>query len=359
MPGTFKPYYVNPNLTPFDKLPAGRQMTCFVCGNNETHTNTPNSAITLNGNNVFAIASALQSSAPSVVPIIAIGDSDVGTAPGSARPAQVGNADGIVGLFNSAASRSLLMVQKNADLYKTQFDAFTQLNRASNRSTTKQSYVTASNAAAFLGKNLSAQLSIQPTDLTRYGINGGVPNNVEQIARALIVAIKAFKMGLTNAVVIPAMRDDPHGAFADGSINTRPQQLKKVLDAFMADADATSDDPTGQKIGDNLTLTISGDTPKDATQPGGWPDGTPNNSNVMYVYSSGHLKSGWFGDITAAGQARGFSPQGADAVYNSANTAKLAGAAVAYAIAKRDERAISAFANGIKISGVFGNEKAV
>ena len=38
-------------------------------------------------------------------------------------------------------------------------------------------------------------------------------------------------------------------------------------------------------------------------------------------------------------------------------TAKFALASVAYAIAKGDERAISPFANGVAISGIFGNPK--
>ena len=38
---------------------------------------------------------------------------------------------------------------------------------------------------------------------------------VAQIARSFIVAVKAFKMGLTNSIVMPAMNDDPHGAFND------------------------------------------------------------------------------------------------------------------------------------------------
>ncbi|MCV4770333.1 hypothetical protein OFC10_30265, partial [Escherichia coli] len=92
--------------------------------------------------------------APSVIPMIAIGGVDAGTAPGAARPAAVGNADGVVGLFNSAASRAggLLSKAQDAQLYKAQYDAFAQLNRVN--STTKTSYQTASSAAAFLGTNL-------------------------------------------------------------------------------------------------------------------------------------------------------------------------------------------------------------
>ena len=53
----------------------------------------------------------------------------------------------------------------------------------------------------------------------------------------------------------------------------------------------------------------------------------------------------------------GFDATGATATYNGANTARFALASIAYAIAKRDERAISPFANGITISGVFGRLK--
>src|SRR5579859_624474 len=123
--GTDRPLTIGPD-TPFASLPAGRQMTVFLCGNNETHTRQPQSVVGLNGNNIFSVASALQAVSPSVIPIIAIGDVDVGTAPGAARPAQVGSGDGIVGLFNSAASRAggLLSKTNDANLYTAHYQAF-------------------------------------------------------------------------------------------------------------------------------------------------------------------------------------------------------------------------------------------
>jgi hypothetical protein len=355
--GTDKTYTTGP-ATPFAMLPAQNQMTCFLCGANETHTRQPTSSTSLNGNNIFSVASALQSASPSVIPLITIGDVDVGTAPGAARPANVGSGDGIVGLFNSAASRAggLLSQASDAALYKAHFDAFTQLNRAANRSTTKIAYTTASGAANFLGTNLSAKLQITAADLTRYGINGNTPNNVTAIGKALIVTIKAFKMGLTNSVVLPAMDDDPHGAFDGGSINTVPLQIKSVMDGFMADLQATTDDNTMVTLSDDTIITIHGDTFKSPTTRGGWPDGTPNNTNVIYCYSAGNLKSGWFGDITP-NAVTGFDASGNAATYNGTNEAKYATAAIAYAIAKRDERSISTFANGLAISGIFGRPK--
>lgn len=358
VPGTAKPLAIGPD-TPWASLPAARQVTAFTCGANETHTANPTSVTGLNGANIFSIASALQAGVPSVIPLVTIGVANAGTAPGAARPANVGNAGGIVNLFNSAASRAggLLAQQTDAELYKAHYDAFIQLNRAANRSTTKGAYATGQGAARFLGTNLAAQLEIKPEDLARYGVGAGTRQNVADIARAFIVTVKAFKMGLTNAVVLPAMRDDPHGAFTGGDVNTVPASMKMVFDGFMTDLTNTTDDVTLKALADDTVVTICGDTTKNPLQRNGWPDGTPGNTNTVYVYSAGHLKSGWFGQVKANGQAEGFDPQGNATNYNGGQTARYALASVAYAIAKRDERAISAFANGMTISNFFGNPK--
>ncbi|HLL25795.1 MAG TPA: hypothetical protein VK427_26840 [Kofleriaceae bacterium] len=356
--GTYRPLVVGPD-TPWARLPAQRQVTCFVAGNNETHTANAVSTTNLNGSNIHSVASALQANSPSVIPIVAVGGVAVGTAPGGFQPAGVGNADGIVGLFNSAASRAggLLSRAADASLYKAHYDAFSQLNRAANRSTTKQSYQTASSAAQFLGTNLAAKLAITPEDLTRYGVNAGTPNNVSSIARTFIVAVKAFKMGLTNSIVLNAFNDDPHGAFDGGAVNTRPAMHKTIFDAFMTDLTNTTDDNTLKALADDTVISVAGDTPKNCLERGGWPDGTPGNSNLVFVYSAGHLKSGWFGGINRMGQVQGVTAGGETTTYNGAMMARYATSAIAYAIAKRDERLIAPFSNGTTVSGVFGNPK--
>jgi len=356
--GTFKPLVIGPD-TPWANLPASRQVTIFQAGNNETHTGDAVSTTNLNGSNIHAVASALQANSPSVIPIVAVGGVTVGTAPGGFQPAAVGNADGIVGLFNSAASRAggLLSRAADASLYKAHYDAFSQLNRAANRSTTKTSYQTASSAAQFLGTNLASKLQIVQADLDRYGVNAGTPANVSAVARSFIVAVKAFKMGLTNAVVLRAYNDDPHGAFDGGQVNTRAPMHKQIFDAFMADLTNTTDDNTLKSLADDTVITVAGDTTKNPLQRGGWPDGTPQNSNLVYIYSAGHLKSGWFGGTMRNGTVNGVTAAGDPTAYNGANMAKFATASIAYAIAKRDERLISTFANGTTISNVFGNPK--
>jgi hypothetical protein len=300
----------------------------------------------------MSVAAALQVAAPSVVPFVAINGLDVGTAQGAPAPAAVGSADGIVGLFNSAASRAggLLTMTKDANLYTAHYQAFAQLNRAANRSTTKDAYVTASNAAQFLGLNLSAKLAITPDDLARYQINGGVPNNVAAIGRAMIVTVKAFKMGLMNAVVFPAFEDDPHGF---DFTPTRPLQHKAVFDAFMKDLTDNVDDNTLKSLADDTVIAISGDTTKNELQRSGWPDGGANNSSTVYVYGAGHLNTGWFGGVDRTGKATGFTNTGAPAAYNGGQTSQLAAASIAYAIAKRDVRALTTFANGLTAPGIW------
>jgi hypothetical protein len=360
--GTKKPLVRGPD-TPWQNLPPQRQMTAFMAGANETHTGDPTSPVNLGGNKITAVIGALQASSPSVVPTIVIGNLGYGTAPGAPQPTGVAQATGMVDLFNSAASRAggLLSQTKDANLYKAHYDAFAQLNRAANRSTTKSSYVTASSAAQFLGTNLSSKLSIVPEDLTRYGINGNTRGNVAAIGRAMIIAVKAFKLGLTNSVLLPAMNDDPHGAFNGGvgarDVDTVPAQLKAVFDAFMTDLTNNVDDATQRSLADDFVLSIHGDTPKDPRNQAGWPDGTPGGSNWMYVWGGGHLYSGWFGGIDRNGNVRGFDATGADAPYNGVNTARFATASLAYAVAKRDDRLISQFANGIQIADRFGPAK--
>ncbi len=360
--GTDKPYFVGPD-TPWASLSPSKQFTGFVCGTANAHMSSPNpdaTVLDLGMNNLFSFAAGLQTSTPAIVPAIAINENGNRITSAPAGAAAVNSASDIVGLFNSAASRAggLLSQTKNATTYAVQYAAFAQLNRASGRSTQRAAYNTSVNAASFLGTNLSEQLKITTADETRYGVGAGTPNNIKAIADAMIVAVKAFQRGLTNSIVLPAMNDDPHGAFAGGGGSTTvPPQLKKMFDAFMGDLQATTDSVTGQALADDTVITITGDTPKNALTRSNWPDNSVGGANLMMVYSAGHLKSGWFGSMNTDNSLTGFGADGNAATYNAANTSKYALASVAYAVAKGDERAISAFSNGITVSGNFGRPK--
>jgi hypothetical protein len=304
---------------------------------------------------VFAIAAVLQNANPGVVPVIAVDDSEYGAATGAPAAAVVPTGADIVGLFNSAASRagSLLATTTHADLYQARYATLAALNRAAERSTTRSAYATGRSAARFLGTNLAAQLQILPADEARYGIDATMRKEIADIGRTLIVAAKAFQMGLTSSVILPALRDDPHQAFADPiGLRASTTGLKKVLDGFMADLASRTDGVTGVKLSDDIVITIDGDTPKTPLGSNNWLDDTPANSNWMYVYGGGKLKTGWLGGVLRDGTTTGFDPAtGRPATYNGDLQAKAACAAVAYAIARGDLRAVQDVSR-IDISGI-------
>lgn len=353
--GTDKPLTLSPQ-SPFRMAAGNKQMTAMMAGVNETHTRTPSSATGLLGNSLLAVAASLQTTNPSVIPVVTVDGAPFGNAPGAPRPSAVGNASQFVGLFNSAASRpgGLLEASGDAGLYDAHFAALAALNRAADRPTTNRAYGTAKTAARLLGTNLASQLAITDADRTRYGVGGAVRQNLKDLAETLIVTAKAFRMGLTSSVITHALGDDPHGAFNDPNNPTNTAGiLGGMLDAFMADLGATPDASCGgTSLADNVVLTIHGDTPKTPLQASGWPDGTPGNSNWMYVYGNGYLKTGWFGGIKRDGTAMGYDPAtGSENTTPSSALSGAASAAVAYAIAKGDMRRVSDFAR-ININGL-------
>ena len=80
-------------------------------------------------------------------------------------------------------------------------------------------------------------------------------------------------------------------------------------------------------------FTIHGDTPKDPTVREAWPDSTPGNSNWIYVYGNGYLKTGWHGGIDAAGVVSGFDPETGNVVAGQASTVTTNAAAAAASFA--------------------------
>ncbi|HEX8108301.1 MAG TPA: hypothetical protein VF516_11265 [Kofleriaceae bacterium] len=359
--GTDRPLTIGPQ-TPWAKLPANKQVTAFLCGNNETHTNFAQSTNSISGNSLLASNAALQAALPAIIPTVTVGQgTTIGTAPGATTAANVANAAGVVDLFNSVASRAggLLANATDAGHYKTFYEGFIQLNRAANRPTTNIGYTTAASAAQFLGTNLSSKLSVTPADEARYGITGATRSTVKALGDAMIVAVKAFGLGLTNGFVVPAMRDDPHGAFDNNDVAVVPAQLKGVFDGFMTDLQNTLDPVAQTPIANNIVITMKGDTFKSPTNKAGWGDGTPMNTNLVYVYSAGQLMSGWFGDISATGTAQGVGADGKLTTYNGTNTAKYALASVLYATAIGDDRAIQNLASGVQVSGIFGRVKQI
>lgn len=353
---TDKPFTFGPEA-PWQSFDKTKRVSAFMAGNNQTHTPTPGSAATLGNNQtLLATCAAIQRTTPSLLPVIGINPVNFGTAPGAPAITNVPDADGMVQLFNSAASRAILQVPEDAALYEAYYKALLGLNKASSRPTQLRGLRVGKQAASFLGQNLAAQLQVTDADLQRYGTPNGTPNKLRDIARALIVSSKAFRLNLTQSVIIPAMRDDPHGAFGDmGTLRTTVQTLGTMLDAFMADL-ASMDDPScsARNLSESVVMTVHGDTPKDPRDRSGWPDGTPNNSNWIYVMGNGYTKTGWFGGVRTNGNTDVFDPTTGNTVPNgnSGDVSAAAGAAVAFAVAKGDMRRVEDFYNGPSIEGI-------
>jgi hypothetical protein len=353
---TDKPFYFAPE-SPWQNLDKGKRITGFMAGMNQTHTPTPGSSATIGaGQSMMAAVASIQRATPSLLPVIGINPVNFGSAPGAPQIATVGNADGLVDLFNSAASQMALAAPKDAALFEAYYKAFLGLNAAAGRPTRQRSLRTGKASANFLGKNLAGLLRPSTDDLMRYGIDGGTANKLSEIGRALITTAKAFKLGLTQSVILPAMRDDPHGAFADmNNLQNTVEALGRYLDAFMDDLGAIQDPLcTSRSLADTFVLTVHGDTPKTPLNKQGWPDGTPQNSNWLYVMGNGLVKTGWFGGVHTDGSVSGFDPStGKDMPGQQSNaTSNAAAAAVAFAVAKGDMNRVRDFYTGPAIDGI-------
>ncbi len=353
---TDKAFYYAPE-SPWQGLDKGKRISAYMAGTNQTHTPTPMSAATLGaGQSLLATLASIQRATPSLLPVIAIDPVNFGNAPGAPDIAKVGNANGLVDLFNSAASQAILSAPEDAALFEAYYKAFLGLNKAAGRSTWARPLRTGKAASNFLGKNLASQLLPSAQDLADYGINGGTPNKLSEIGRALITTAKAFRLGLTQSVIMPAMRDDPHGAFGNmGTLQSTVGTLGKILDQFLTDLGGHQDPLcTSRSLADNVVMTVHGDTPKDPRNRNGWPDGTPANSNWLYVMGNGYLKTGWHGGVRADGRVDGFDPSTGKDVQgqSSDSTSAAAGAAAAFAVSKGDMKRVRDFYTGPSIDGI-------
>jgi hypothetical protein len=346
--------------SPFQKLGPTKQMTMFMSGGNETHTTAPVSAATVSSSSgMLSAVAAIQAANPTLLPVIGVTPNVYGVAPGSPAIANVANSAGLVGLFNSQASQTLLKTPQNAALHEAYYKAFLGLNAAAGRSTMISPLDTGKVACNLLGRNLASALTPTAQDDQNYGITSGIATATKyvEIAHSLCTAVKAFALGLTNCVIFPGMLDDPHPMFANGLMLAQETEmaLSQILTAFMNDC-ANTPDPScsSQSLADSIIFTIHGDTTKDCRTQEGWPDGTAGNSNTLYVYGNGFLKTGWFGGIDASGNVSGWDPTTGASVPGQASsvTSAPAAAAVLYAVSKGDSRRVEDFYTGPALTGV-------
>jgi hypothetical protein len=334
---------------PFGKLPAERQVSAFICGNDTTHNATTTTATyALGGKATGAFAAEMQVTAlTSIIPALSIG-ANVG--PSTVPFASAGSVAGAVNLFDSLASRAggLLSRSNEADLFTAHYKILSSLNRVATNPIQTGQYKTAADAAKFLGKNLAAELTVTPADIAEYGATGA-SNGATRYAQALAFAVKAFKLGLTNNIHFSGYKNDPHGFWDQGDFMTEPQVIRKIIGTFMDKMAATTDPVTNEPLDRNLVWFIQGDTMKQARNRGGWPDGALQDHSVVFAYTSGHCKAGWQGDHSATA-VTGIDKAGKPVNYTAAVgtlAAQESLSAIAYAIAKRQAREVQAFGGNV------------
>lgn len=333
---TDKPFYYTPE-SPFQDAGANWQISAFMSGNNETHTAAPVSAASLaSGVGMFAgIAADQKQRLSTLIPVVANDRMRLTYQSADNAPAlaSVPSSDGVVQLFSSAASGRLLAKADDARLYEATYKAFTALASSQKCNRDLSGIRTGQVASNVLGNNFADRLTMGQADLARYGVIGA-PGTLVNLAKDLWMALRLFQYDLSGMYLTNAFNDDPHGAFAGG--DATPQQhaavMGKIFDAFRQDA-ASIPDPSapGLSLADNLVFTVSGDTPKNPLVRMGWPDGTPQNSNWVYIMGNGYLKTGWHGGVRADGKVDGWDPAtGEDVPNQPANVTANAAAAAAY-----------------------------
>jgi len=290
----------------------------FVSGTNQTHTSTPDLTTVPGGPEVVAAGVAVQLGLAAPVPVISMKEGlRFGPATGAPLAVTALTVDAAIGAIGSATP---------------------------------------------LSPALQQSLRPAPATLASWGINAATPTNVAALANNLLFAANAFRLGLVSTVLMPAFNDDPHGAWAggDASAAARADALARILDGFFAELARYTEpkanpDGTPLSLADNVVLVVSGDTPKNPFNRNGWSDGTPGNSNLVYVRANGYLKPGWFGRISLNGRTN-FDPT--TGLLSTTTTVPASTAAmqlgILYAIARGNAGIVSA-ASPAPYAGVVAN----
>ncbi len=371
--GADQPFYYAPEAPWMSNGAPVRPVTGFMAGVNETHTQTPTTpAIVSSGASLLATVASIQRATPCLLPVIGVTPLNFGAAPGAPSIATVPSADGMIELFNSAASQMILAAEKDKKLFETYYKAALGLREAAGRPTWARQLDVGKTAANLIGRNLSQALTPTATDLSNYGVSAlnastassASKDKLTKFARALIISARAFKLGLTNCVIVglsPGATSettftDPHVVFNNMTqLKDTVKAFGDILNGFYNDL-GTTDDPAcpGTKLSETTIFTAHGDTPHSPLQADAWPDATPKDSNWLYVMGGGYLRTGWFGGVKANGNTDGFDPTTGAIVPNQAAniTSTAAGAAVAYAVSKGNMATVKQYYTGPEITGI-------
>jgi hypothetical protein len=377
--GGDKPFYYGPEAPFVDQMAktVKRPMTAFLAGVPVTHETTPLGPVTIKGQgatgtSLLAAIASMQRSTPALLPVIGVAPVALGSAPGAPPIATVPSAEAMVDLFNSAASRLILLAQEDKALFETYFKANISLREAAGRSTWAEQLEILKTASNLIGRNLAEQLRPKTEDLLFYGepdmmaeasLGPSAKARLSNLAKSLIVTKKAMALGLTNSVIIGVPPEgstdsefsDPHPAFANMTrLQTTVKYLGQFMDRFYTDCESAPDPAcTAQNLANTVIMTVHGDQPHSPLERSGWPDTTPGNFNWVYAMGNGYLGTGWYGHPKIDGTATAFDPTtGGEKTATQLECAHAASAAIAYAVAKGDLDAVKEFYDGPAITGI-------
>ncbi len=360
----FDKLWVHAPHSPFQQPACKWKMSAFLSGTNEAHTKMPVSAIRLGGNNgMLASAAAIQQANPTLLPVLTVGGLTIGTAPGMPDTASVGSASEIVELFNSEASRALLGQPDNASLADAYYKAFIGLNASAGRTTNTKQLGIGKVSMGLLARNLAARLTPTASDQLLFGLTASTSNPIREMSIALISSIKAFSLGLTSMLVMPGFNNDPHNLFAKGNADAAAmaEATGKMFNGIHNLAQSLPDPSCSAKtLAETIVLSCSGDTFKspfsrvNGKGESDWGDGTPSNSNVLYVMGAGYTRTGWFGDMDRTAGAVGWDPATGNTggAYMGGPLGSAAAAAVLFAVAKGDLTRVQQFYPGGSLLGI-------
>jgi hypothetical protein len=332
---------------PWKSRTAEMYPAAFFGGTNTTHNDdVTTTTFGINGKSIPAFAAELQvQSLPFIVPALAIG---VNPGPSSVPFATAGNVAAATALFDSLASRAngLLSISGNADLYAQHQDVLVALNKVAKNPV--QGVDTIKGAARFVGKNLAAQLQVTAAEILQFAGTSTLSNGATRYAQALIFALKAMQLGLTHTIAFRGFTNDPHGFFDSGIAGARAELkvIRQIVKSFIEKADTVIDPVCGAPLSRNLVIAGSGDTYKAPFNQGGWGDGTPGNSSIIFTYSGGDIKSGWHGNVTQAGGPTVLNAAGQNIAYNANLGLRAAMGGIAYSLTNRDKRAAETYLGG-------------
>jgi len=194
---------------------------------------------------------------------------------------------------------------------------------------------------------LPATTSITQDQIARYFPSAAATSaGSVALGQALAIAANAFRDNALGTLIVPAYLDDPHGAWGNGNdvAATRADELVAILDAFATDLANTMEPTCGHfnkpiSLADNTVIAIIGDTYKNPFLRTNWQDGTPANSNLLFLRSNGFITPGWFGRLDDSTTITNFDPRdGGDGAFAGTGVdpaaTSAANAAAFYAISR-------------------------